>query len=551
MLSQKNRVYVIGHKNPDTDSICSAIAYADLKNRTTHGSTFVPKRAGQINPETEYVLNKFQVEAPGLVVNVGGQVRDMDLHIIPYVGSEISIKDAWNLMSENDAVTLPITDGEQRLEGIVTIGDIAKYFMDPTDKFPLSSAKTQYKSMATTLGGKVIVGNELGVFSKGKVVVGAGQPEMIQEFMGMDDLVIVGDREDAQIAAITADASCIVISCDSQVSENVLELARKKSCVIITTPIDTYSIARLINQSIPVRFLMKRENLITFNTRDSIDEIKEIMARKRFRDFPVLDSKGRCKGTVSRRNLISVSKKQLILVDHNEKDQAVDSIEEAEVLEIIDHHKIGAIDTVAPIYFRNQPVGCTATIIFQMYKENELSITPEIAGLLCSAILSDTLMFRSPTCTKYDQDVAFQLATIADIDIEKHANEMFKAGANMGDKSPEEIFYTDFKKFSHGDISFGVGQITSMDADVLGEIEEKIYPLMEKEAGKNNFQMVFFMLTNIRTEATHLLCFGEMSEQYVENAFRAKVKNHRVFLPDVVSRKKQFIPLMVNVIQEI
>ncbi|MFI3237678.1 MAG: putative manganese-dependent inorganic diphosphatase [Lachnospiraceae bacterium] len=550
-MSTPKRVYVIGHKNPDTDSICSAIAYADIKNRTTHGQEFVPKRAGQVNAETEFVLNRFGVEAPGFVLDVGGQVRDMDLHEIPYVQAGISIKDAWELMTENDAVTLPITDSEHRLEGIVTIGDIAKYFMDPTDKFPLSSAKTQYKSMADTLGGKVIVGNELGLFNKGKVIVGAGNPDLIKEFMEGDDLVIVGDREDAQIAALEAFASCLVISCDSQVEQRVIDLAKSNSAVIITTPVDTYTIARLINQSIPVRFLMRREKLTTFNTRASIEEVQDIMAKKRYRDFPVLDSMGRCKGTVSRRNLISVKKKQVILVDHNEKGQAVDNINEADVLEIIDHHKLGAIETLSPIFFRNQPVGCTATIIFQMYQERNLEIPKYIAGLLCAAILSDTLMFRSPTCTKYDQDAANQLSQLAEIEIESFANEMFKAGSNMGDKSAEEIFYQDFKKFNSGDISFGVGQINAMNTEILGEIEEKIYPLLEREAGKNGLNMIFFMLTNIISESTQLICFGEGSERFIEDAFHAKVKGHKAYLPNIVSRKKQFIPSMVRAIQEL
>lgn len=548
-MSREETVFITGHKNPDTDSICSAIAYADFKTRTTHGIHYIPKRAGQINKETEFVLKRFGMEAPGFVLDVGVQVRDLEIHATPYVNSGMTIMEVWQLMGEHNAVTLPITDSEYRLEGIITVTDIARFFM-ASDQFPLSEAKTQYKSIAATLEGKVLVGNELGLFSKGKVIVGAGTPERMQEYMGSDDLVITGDREEIQIAALEANASCIIVGMNSPVSDKVIELAKRNSSVIITTPYDTYMIASRINQSAPARFLMKRENLITFNTSDFVDDIKETMGRLRIRDFPVLDSKGKCHGTISRRNLINAKKKQIILVDHNEKTQAVDNVTEANILEIVDHHRLGALETIQPIYFRNQPVGCTATIIFQMYQEREMEIPENIAGLLCAAILSDTLMFRSPTCTKYDQDAAFQLAGIVGIDIEAFANEMFKAGSDLRDKSAEEIFYQDFKKFKSGSISFGVAQINSMNADILEEIGEKVKPIMANAVGQKGVSMVFFMLTNIMSESTQLLCFGEGSARFVELAFHARVYDDKCTLPGIISRKKQFIPAMINVIQE-
>ena len=363
-------------------------------------------------------------------------------------------------------------------------------------------------------------------------------------------MVIVGDREEVQIAALEANASCIVITMDSKVSDKVIQLAKRNSSVVITTPHDTYSVTCLINQSIPVRFLMKRDNLITFNTNDYVDDIKDTMGKLRIRDFPVLDSQGRCKGTISRRNLINAKKKQLILVDHNERTQAVDNVGEAEILEIIDHHRLGSLETIQPIYFRNQPVGCTATIMFQMYQEKELDIPKQIAGLLCAAIISDTLMFRSPTCTKYDQDAALQLAAIAELDIESFADEMFMAGSDLRDKSAEESFYQDFKKFQSGTTSFGVAQINSMNAAMLAHIGEQVKPIMANAVGQNAVSMVFFMLTNIMSESTQLLCFGEGSARFVEQAFHAKVQNGTCFLPGIVSRKKQFIPAMINAIQE-
>ncbi len=551
MMKAERIVYIIGHKNPDTDSICSAIAYADLKTRTTHGVQFIPKRAGRINKETEFVLDYFGVEAPEFVLDVGVQVRDLEIHQTPYAHAGMTIKEAWQIMKEHEAVTLPITDNEGRLEGIITIGDITKYFMDPTERFPLAAAKTRYKNIVTTLGGKVLVGNELGLFSRGKVLIGAGTPDTMQSYMENDDLVVVGDREEAQIAALEANASCLVVAMDSPVSERVIELAKRNSCVIISTPYDTYKVAALINQSIPVRFLMKRDNLITFNTSDYVDNIKDTMGRLRIRDFPVLDNYGRCKGTISRRNLMNAKKKQIILVDHNERMQAVDNVGEADILEIVDHHRLGSLETIQPIYFRNQPVGCTATIIFQMYQEKDLDIPKHIAGLLCAAIISDTLMFRSPTCTKYDQDAALQLAAMAGIDIESFADDMFFAGGDLKEKSAEEIFYQDFKKFQSGNYSFGVAQINSVSAEVLEEVGEKIKPIMANAVGQNGVSMVFFMLTNIVSESTKLICFGEGSTRLVERAFHANPRNGICFLPDIVSRKKQFIPAMINAIQDV
>lgn len=548
-MKKDEKVYVVGHKNPDTDSICSAIAYADFKTKTTHGKRFIPKRAGQINKETEFVLKRFGMDIPEFILDVGVQVRDLEMHPTPHVNSCMTILEMWKLMSEHNIATLPITDSEHRLEGIVSVTDVANFAMK-SEQFPLAKAKTQYKNIAATLDGRVLVGNELGVFSEGRVVIATGTPENMQNFMGNDDLVITGEREEMQIAALKANASCIIVGMNSPVSDTVIELAKNNSSVIITTPYDTYLIASRINQSAPVRFLMKRDDLITFHTSDFVDSIKETMGRLRIREFPVLDSKGRCYGTLSRRNLINAKKKQIILVDHNEKAQAVDNVTEAEILEIIDHHRLGALETIQPIYFRNQPVGCTATIIFQMYQERKLEISKNIAGILCAAILSDTLMFRSPTCTKYDQDAALQLAVIAEIDIESFANEMFMAGSDLKDKTAEEIFYQDFKKFKSGNISFGVAQITSVNAGVLEELGEKVKPIMANAVSKTGVSMVFFMLTNIMSEITQLLCFGEGSARLVEDAFHARVSQGTCTLPGIISRKKQFIPAMIHVIQE-
>ena len=549
-MRNQEKIYVIGHKNPDTDSICSAIAYADIKNRTSQKVKYVAKRAGQINEETEYVLNRFGMQPPGYLSNIGTQVKDMDIRMSPDADKSMSLKNAWDLMMEKSIVSLPIRDKEGQLEGLITIGDIAKTYMDTTDSYLLSRAKTQYRRIAETIDGIVVEGNEHGYFAKGKVLVGTANPQMLKTYIEEDDLIIMGDREEDHLEAIEQNVSCIIVGMGIEVTENVIKLAHEKEIIIIMSPYDTFTIARLINQSIPVRYIMKTENLVTFNTEDFTDDIQNEMIKHRHRAFPVINKKGKCIGTISRRNFLDMHKKKVALVDHNERDQAVDNIEKAEIVEIIDHHKLGSLETMTPISFRNQPVGCTATILYEMYGEQKLEISPTIAGLLCAAIISDTLMFRSPTCTLSDKMAAGALALIAGIDIEKFAREMFKAGSNLKDKAPEEIFFQDYKKFiAEGDISFGVGQISSMDSDELAEIKERLIPFMISECGRHGVTRVYFMLTNIIEESTELLYYGEGSEEMAKTAFHMDPVDGAFDLKGVVSRKKQLIPALMEAAQ--
>ena len=549
-MRNQEKIFVIGHKNPDTDSICSAIAYADIKNRTSQKAKYIAKRAGQINEETEYVLNRFGMQPPGYLSNIGTQVKDMDIRVSPDADKSMSLKNAWDLMMEKSSVSLPIKDKEGQLEGLITIGDIAKTYMDTTDSYLLSRAKTQYRRIAETIAGTVIEGNEHGYFTKGKVLVGTANPEMLKAYIEEDDLLIMGDREEDHLQAIEQNVSCIIVGMGIEVTERVIKLAHEKEIAIIMSPYDTFTIARLINQSIPVRYIMKTDNLVTFSTEDFTDDIQNEMIKHRHRAFPVINKKGRCIGTISRRNFLDMHKKKVALVDHNEKDQAVDNIDKAEIVEIIDHHKLGSLETMSPISFRNQPVGCTATILYEMYGEQKLEISPNIAGLLCAAIISDTLMFRSPTCTLSDKMAAGALALIAGINIEQFAREMFKAGSNLKDKSPEEIFYQDYKKFiAEDDINFGVGQISSMDSDELTEIKERLVPFMVSECGRHGVSRVFFMLTNIIEESTELLYYGEGSEEMASIAFHMEPKDGVFDLKGVVSRKKQLIPALMEAAQ--
>ena len=549
-MKKQEKIFVIGHKNPDTDSICSAIAYCDIKNRTTQDSKYIAKRAGQINEETEYVLNRFGVQPPGYLSNIGTQVKDMDIRLSPEANKSMSLKNAWDLMQENSIVSLPIREKDGTLEGLITIGDIAKTYMDTTDSYLLSRARTQYQRIAETIGGKVVEGNGHGYFIQGKIMVATANPDKMKEYVEENDMIIMGNREEDHLQAIEQNVSCIIVGLGIEVTEKVLKLAHEKDIIIISSPYDTFTITRLINQSIPVKYIMKTESLVTFNTEDFTDDIQDVMIKHRHRAFPVIDKKGKCIGTISRRNFLDMHRKKVVLVDHNEKDQAVDNIDKAEIMEIIDHHKLGTLQTMQPISFRNQPVGCTGTIMYQMYGEQKLEIPPKIAGLLCAAIISDTLMFRSPTCTLQDKMAAGALALIADISIEEFAREMFKAGSNLKDKSPEEIFYQDYKKFiAEGDVCFGVGQISSMDADELKEIKERLLPFMVSECGRHGVSRVYFMLTNIMEQSTELLFYGERSEEMAVNAFKMQPENGTIYLKGVVSRKKQLIPPLMEAAQ--
>ena len=545
---KKRTVCVVGHKNPDTDSICSAISYAYLKNQTDENNRYVAARAGQVSAETQYILDHFGVEHPIYLDNIGTRVKDMEIREVPGVRSDISIKYAWTLMRGQNVFTLPITDEEDHLHGLITINDIAKSYMEEYDSAIVSIARTPYKNILETLDAQMIVGDENGYFDRGKVVIAAANPDVMENYIDEHDMVILGNRYESQLCAIEMSAGCIVVCLGAPVSRTIQRLARERNCNVIVTPLDTYAVARLINQSMPVEFFMKKENLVAFHLNDYTDEIKEVMSKKRYRDFPILDKKGRYIGMISRRNLLGVTKRAIILVDHNEISQAVDNVQDAEIMEIIDHHRLGSLETMTPVYFRNQPVGCTATIVYQMFREKQVEIPVSIAGLLCSAILSDTLMFRSPTCTVVDKMAAQDLASIAGIDCTVFAKEMFAAGSDLKNKTPEEIFYQDFKKFEFGDKKLGIGQITSMSQKELDEIKGRMVPFLEKAYTEHDLDMMIFMLTNIMEESTEMLCYGENSSELVEAAFPVKVVDNAAIVPAVVSRKKQVVPALMSAI---
>lgn len=550
MYNDKKTIIVIGHKNPDTDSICSAICYADLKSKITN-ETYVAKRAGHLNEETQYVLKKYNIPVPEYIKDVRPQVSDIDIRRTEGVSKDISVKDAWTKMKELNVVTLPITH-KKRLIGLITIGDIAKSYFEVYDSTILSTAKTRFQNIVDTLNGTVITGDINEVFTKGKVVIAAANPDMMENYIEEGDIVILGNRYEAQLCAIEMEAKCIIVCEGAGISKTITKVANERDCIIISTSYDTYTVARLINQSMPIEFLMrkKEDGVISFNTDDFIEDIQGIMAKKRHRDFPIEDNKNNYIGMISRRNLLSAGKKQIILVDHNERGQAISGVETAQILEIIDHHRIGSIETVTPVFFRNQPLGCTATIICQMYHENNIAIPEKIAYLLCSAIISDTLIFKSPTCTEEDIKACHELADIAGINIVEHGMEMFNAGSNLSSKTAKEIIMQDYKKFSVNDVTIGVGQINTMSQTEIDNIRGRIENYIDRVVNDGNVDMVFLLMTNIMTESSEVVFAGKSAGSVIANAFNVTVNGKTAILEKIVSRKKQFFPAIMETLQQ-
>ncbi|MBQ6133288.1 MAG: putative manganese-dependent inorganic diphosphatase [Lachnospiraceae bacterium] len=556
VLSQKKTqaqtVFVIGHKNPDTDSISAAISYAFLKNSISDSAVrYGAVKAGPVNNETRFVLERFGFSEPPTLDDVSTQISDIDFRHTEGVSSHISLKRAWEIMKELDVVTLPITREDGRLQGLIGNKDIAYSYMDVYDNEALSRARTQYQNIIETINGQLITGNPHGYFTKGKVVAAAGNRETIKNEVEKDDLVIIGDAFERQMASLSKDPSCLIVTGVSEVSDEVKKEAEARDCVLILTIHDLYTVARLINQSIPIRYFMTKGKLITFDLSDTVDEVRETMSKIRHRDFPVLDERSRYVGMFSRRNLLNMPRKKVILVDHNEKTQAVNGIGEAEILEIIDHHKIGSLETLSPIYFRNQPLGCSSTIIKKMYDENDVEIPKNIAGLMLCAILSDTLKFRSPTCTDEDIEAARALAKIAGEDIDILSNEMFEAGSDFSGKSAQEIFSQDFKVFHYGELSFGVSQINAVSKKQIESLRPMLSKYLEKVLEAQRLDMVYMLLTNIMEEASDVLYAGKDSRVILLSAFSIEDDGQDdITLSGVVSRKKQFIPGIMEALKE-
>ena len=551
MPKEAHKVVVIGHRNPDTDSICSAIAYAELKNRT---STLVcePRRAGKMNQETEFVLKKFGVTPPRMCTDVNPKIRDVDYREMPGIPGSTSLRRAWKIMRDQQIDTLSITSADNELEGIITVKDLATANMDVFDTAVLAKSRTSYKNILETLNGTMVVGNADAVCTTGHIKIGTATPELLESSVEKGDIVILSNRYESQLCAIEKEASLLIICNGAKVGRTIQRIADETGVAIMTTPVDTYAAGKLISQCAPISYYMTRDNILKFTLVTPVADVLRVMAKVRHRYFPILDEEGKYCGMVSRRNVIALRKRRIILVDHNEATQAVEGFDQAEILEIIDHHRIGSLETSGPVYFRNQPVGCTATIITQMYDENGVDIPPQIAGLLLAAILSDTLAFRSPTCTPVDENTAKRLAKIAGVDIEEFSTEMFEAGEKLDGKTPEEVFLQDFKVFMCGDIRFGVAQGSYMTRKNLQAAQALLQPYLEEARNKQNVEDLYMLLTDVPKEESVVICTGRYAAEVLSNGFEARpAADGSWTLPGVVSRKKQFIPAMMSAYQEL
>ena len=551
MPKEAHKVVVIGHRNPDTDSICSAIAYAELKNRT---STLVcePRRAGKMNQETEFVLKKFGVTPPRMCTDVNPKIRDVDYREMPGIPGSTSLRRAWKIMRDQQIDTLSITSADNELEGIITVKDLATANMDVFDTAVLAKSRTSYKNILETLNGTMVVGNADAVCTTGHIKIGTATPELLESSVEKGDIVILSNRYESQLCAIEKEASLLIICNGARVGRTIQRIADETGVAIMTTPVDTYAAGKLISQCAPISYYMTRDNILKFTLVTPVADVLRVMAKVRHRYFPILDEDGKYCGMVSRRNVIALRKRRIILVDHNEATQAVEGFDQAEILEIIDHHRIGSLETSGPVYFRNQPVGCTATIITQMYDENGVDIPPQIAGLLLAAILSDTLAFRSPTCTPVDENAAKRLAKIAGVDIEEFSTEMFEAGEKLDGKTPEEVFLQDFKVFMCGDIRFGVAQGSYMTRKNLQAAQALLQPYLEEARNKQNVEDLYMLLTDVPKEESVVICTGRYAAEVLSNGFESRpAADGSWTLPGVVSRKKQFIPAMMSAYQEL
>ena len=542
-------VYVSGHRNPDTDSICSAIAYSYLLNATNKYNA-VPVRLGEINRETEYVLKRFGVEHPVLLKTVKQKVEDLNYDKVTVFSKELTLKTAWFLLKQQNLKSAPILDEHGQLLGLLSTSNIIEGYMDQWDSEVLKKAKTPVENVIDTLEANVIYLNESLKVVEGDIHIAAMSGSEAKKRIHENDVVIVGgDRSDDLEELISVKPSLIVLTGSLTADENVVKKCEEQGISIISTPFNTYQTSQQIVQAIPVEYVMIKGDIKTFSTDDTLDYMKEVMSETRYRGYPVIDLNNRCVGSISRFALLKGLRKKVILVDHNERGQSIPGIEEADILEIVDHHRVADIQTVGPLLFRGEPLGSTATIVTKIFDELDVEMPSHIAGLLLGAVVSDTLLFKSPTCTPVDTKIAKKLAEIAGVDIQEFAMEMFKAGTSLVGKTVDEIFNQDFKKFSFDNLQVGVAQVNSMDIEGFLPYKKDMLDYMNKFAEDNNLEFTLLLLTDIINANSEIFVGGPRPE-LVEKAFNVQLTECQGTLAGVISRKKQVVPAITAIMSE-
>lgn len=542
-------VYVSGHRNPDTDSICSAIAYSYLLNATNKYNA-IPVRLGEINRETEYVLKRFGVEHPVLLKTVKQKVEDLNYDKVTVFSKDLTLKTAWFLLKQQNLKSAPILDEHGQLLGLLSTSNIIEGYMDQWDSEVLKKAKTPVENVIDTLEANVIYLNESLKVVEGDIHIAAMSGSEAKKRIHENDVVIVGgDRSDDLEELISVKPSLIVLTGSLTADENVVKKCEEQGISIISTPFNTYQTSQQIVQAIPVEYVMIKGDIKTFSTDDTLDYMKEVMSETRYRGYPVIDLNNRCVGSISRFALLKGLRKKVILVDHNERGQSIPGVEEADILEIVDHHRVADIQTVGPLLFRGEPLGSTATIVTKIFDELDVEMPSHIAGLLLGAVVSDTLLFKSPTCTPVDTKIAKKLAEIAGVDIQKFAMEMFKAGTSLVGKTVDEIFNQDFKKFSFDNLQVGVAQVNSMDIEGFLPYKKDMLDYMNKFAEDNNLEFTLLLLTDIINANSEIFVGGPRPE-LVEKAFNVQLTECQGTLAGVISRKKQVVPAITAVMSE-
>lgn len=542
----RNTVYITGHRNPDSDSICAALAYAEYKNKTDENH-YIPVRLGEINRETYFILAYFGVEQPQFIENVRLQVSDLNIDKIAPISSDITLKMAWNIMKMNNIKSLPVVDETETLNGVVSVSNVTESYMDVWDNMILGKSQVTVNNLLDTLTAETIYLDKKRRHFYGKIYSLSSTPDNLKKVIEEGDIILTGDRKEFLDVALENKASLIIITSSGKMEEEQIAKAKENNVTVITTPYDTYTASRLISQAVPVSYVMSNDDIIYFSSDDFIGDIQNTMAETRFRSYPVVSEENKVIGTISRFHLISGEKKRVILVDHNEKNQSVEGLGEAEILEIIDHHRVADVATSSPIFFRNEPVGSTSTIVANIFFENGIRPSKKTAGLLAAAIISDTLLFKSPTSTNVDRVVLDRLAKIANLDVEDFALEMFKYGTSLAGKTPEEILKQDFKVFTYDEKKMGVSQVYTMDNETLDDLKEPIIKAMEEMTKSNKFDLQVLIVTDIYKEGSEIIAVGKQKD-LINKAFDVHMENDSVYIPGILSRKKQVIPPISAVI---
>ena len=535
-MDVQNPIYVTGHKNPDTDSIVSAIAYAALMN-ALGDRRYIAARLGTVSDETAHILERFGFSAPERIYNVRTQVRDLNFDRPPVLSSAVTVRRAWEAMlkGEGEATALPVAGENGKLCGMVTTGDIAAFDLESSENPHLN--EIPLFNLVSNLDGQLWDRNSTVTSLSGELKIVVPQNGGDVEFRS--DMIVLTGGDPAVIEAILkADVACVVI-CGAQIDPSLFE--RTKGTVVITTPYDAYRAARLIIQSVPVERILPKTETVSFHLSDYVDDVREQTLKSRFRSYPILDENDQVVGTLSRYHLLRPNRKQVVLVDHNEVSQSVDGLSEAEILAIIDHHRLADVQTGAPVYMRNEPVGATCTIVASMYQERGVMPNRSLAGLLAAGIVSDTIFFKSPTATPRDRLMAERMAAIAGESLDELGRDIFTPSATR-ETDPRKMLLSDFKHFVIAGHRLGIGQINCIDSAELLTRHDEFIAAMEQVKTEREFDILLLMLTDVLREGTVLLSVGDVDT--VEEAFNVKIKDNTVFLPGVLSRKKQIVPAL-------